>query len=278
MDNDFGKPYDKLQKKYEDLVDYLKSLKSVAVAFSGGVDSSFLLYASIQALGSGTAAITAISKIFPEREEKEASELCRRFGVRQITVPHDEMKLEAFTSNPPDRCYICKKDLFSQFLKTAESEGFLRVAEGSNLDDEGDYRPGMRAVSELGILSPLRRIGFTKKEIRCLCRHFDIPVWDKPSYACLASRFPYGEEITSEKLRMVEMGEQLLIDQGFRQMRVRIHGNVARIELDPKDFERFMTPETRKKVCNEFKKIGFSYTALDISGYRTGSMNETLGR
>ena len=267
---------EKLLKKYEDLKSYLLSLESVAVAFSSGVDSTFLLYAAHEALGDKAIAITATSCFFPGRELKEAEEYCQSLGVRHIILKVNELEIEGIPENPKNRCYLCKRDLFGKITEAAKAEGIKEVAEGSNLDDLGDYRPGLQAIAELSVKSPLRKVGFTKQEIRDLSEHFKLPTWNKPSFACLASRFPYGNMITEEKLMMVDAAEQLLLDMGFRQFRVRIHDDVARIELLPEEFPKFMEESVRLTVYEKFKEYGFAYVALDIKGYRTGSMNEIL--
>lgn len=271
------RPDKALLDKYGSLKSYLKELKSTAVAFSGGVDSTFLLLAASEALGDQAMAVTAASASFPERELGEALAYCTRHHIRHVIVKSEELEIEGFSRNPKNRCYLCKRELFEKIRKIAEENGIMTVSEGSNLDDNGDYRPGLMAVKELGIKSPLRTIGFTKQEIRILSKYLGLPTWNKQSFACLSSRFPYGETIDAQKLAMVDKAEQLLLDLGFHQLRVRIHqGKIARIELLKEEFPRFMAKDIRERVDKELKKIGFTYVTLDLSGYRTGSMNETL--
>lgn len=263
-----------LLNKYNELIEYLASLKSVAVAFSSGVDSTFLLYAASVALKENVIAVTATSCTFPERELKEAIAYCTNNGIQHVLVKSEELEIEGFSRNPKNRCYLCKHELFEKIQEVADAHQLEFIVEGSNLDDNGDYRPGLQAVAEMGIKSPLREVGFTKKEIRELSHYFQIPTWNKQSFACLSSRFPYGDLISEKKLTMVDQAEQLLIDLGFHQLRVRIHGNMARIELEPGEFDKFMQEEIRNLVYAEFKKYVFSYVTLDIRGYRTGSMSQ----
>ncbi len=265
-----------LLEKYSQLTEYLKSLGSVAVAFSSGVDSTFLLHAAKEALGDQVIAVTASSCSFPERELQETKAFCSEHGIQHFIVKSEELEIEGFSRNPVNRCYLCKHELFEKIRAIADERGIKEIVEGSNLDDDGDYRPGLKAVAELNIKSPLRSIGFSKEQIRILSKYLGLPTWNKQSFACLSSRFPYGEEITEKKLKMVDRAEQFLIDLGFDQLRVRIHDKIARIELAPSEFDRFMEEKIRRCVHEEFRKIGFDYIALDILGYRTGSMNETL--
>lgn len=264
-----------LNKKHTALKEYLKSLKSVAIAFSSGVDSTFLLKTAHEVLGPKAIAVTAVSPLFPKREKDEASEFCKKLGIKQITIQINELEIDQFRHNHKDRCYICKKALFTKIIESAKQNGAEYVCEGSNMDDTGDYRPGLKAVAELGIKSPLKECELYKAEIRELSKELKLSTWNKPSFACLASRFVYGEEITSKKLGMVEKAEQYLLDLGFKQFRVRIHGeNLARIEVLPEDQEKLFNE--RQNIVSYFNQAGFNYVTMDLQGYRTGAMNEVL--
>ena len=264
---------DQLHEKYERLQAILREMGSVLVAFSGGVDSTFLLRVAHDLLGEGAVALTATSPTYPQGEFREAQELAGSIGARQIVVDSNELEIPGFSANPRDRCYHCKKELFQLCLERAAALGLACVADGSNQDDLGDYRPGRRAVAELGVRSPLLEAGLTKAEIRELSRELGLPTWEKQAFACLSSRFPYGTEITADRLAMVERCEESLKARGFRVYRVRYHGDTARIELDPAELPRLLQPELRSEIVGEFKRAGFKYVALDLEGYRTGSMN-----
>jgi len=265
-----------LEEKYGWLKDRIASEGKAAVAFSGGVDSVFLLYAAREALGDGVLALTVSLHAVPQKELSEAEEFCRTYGIRQRIEYMDEFAVEGFADNPPDRCYLCKKALFTRMLALAEEEGCRVLMEGSNLDDQGDYRPGLRALRELGIKSPLKDAGFTKEEIREMARRLGLPAWKKPSMACLASSFAYGERITQEKMTMVEQAEEYLSGLGFIQRRVRMHGELARIELLQEDLPRMLEGKRYRSVQEKLSDLGFVYVTLDLNGFRSGSMNKGL--
>lgn len=263
------------QEKLQVLQEELRRLGSVVIAFSGGVDSTFLLQVAHLTLGEKALALTARSGVVPQRDLREAEAFCTKYGIRHLYFDFDELAVPGFAENPPDRCYICKKTLFSNFLRIAKEHGAV-LCEGSNMDDLGDYRPGLKALAELDVHSPLRVAQLSKAEIRLLSHELQLPTWDKPSFACLASRFVYGERITAEKLAAVDKAEQLLWELGFKQFRVRVHGNLARIEVLPDELQRALAEPVRSTLHNKLQEYGFDYVTLDLLGYRTGSMNEIL--
>lgn len=265
-----------MNDKIEKLQNILRGYGSVLVAFSGGVDSSFLLKVAVDTLGEQAAAFTVASPLHQGWEIDEARSLATEIGVRHFVIESDELASPEFAANPPDRCYICKTAVFSAALKLAAQHGLSCVADGSNLDDLGEYRPGRKALEELQIKSPLLEAGFSKEEIRTASRELGLSTWNRQSFACLASRFPYGTEITRERLRQVEKCETFLKDEGFRVFRVRYHGDIARVEVALADFQRLTAAPLREKLCRFFRESGFSYVTLDLEGFRSGSMDEVL--
>ena len=264
------------ETKLQRLRALLRETKRAVVAFSSGVDSTFLLRVAHEELGDNVIAATIRSHTFPRRELNDATAFCRAEGVRHEIIDSDELSMPEFASNPPNRCYHCKKAIFGKLLAFAHNNGIDAVLEGSNIDDDRDYRPGRRAIKELGVLSPLHEAGLTKNEIRALSRKMGLPTSDKPSFACLASRFPYGERITAAGLERVERAEQWLLDAGLglTQLRVRSHGDMARIEVPPADIPRIAA--RAEEIAAALQSFGFAYVALDLQGYRTGSLNEML--
>ncbi|GHU63953.1 adenine nucleotide alpha hydrolase [Clostridia bacterium] len=265
-----------IQKKQNRLKAYLQELGSVAVAFSSGVDSTYLLKIAHDTLGDKAIAVTARSCSFPKRELEEAIAFCEKEKITHVICDSEELDIEGFSHNPVNRCYLCKNELFTKIWEVAHQYGIDNVAEGSNMDDNGDYRPGLTAVAEQGVKSPLRYAELSKEEIRQLSKELGLPTWEKQSFACLSSRFPYGEEISAERLDRIDRAEQLLLDMGFHQVRVRFHNNLARIEVDEEGFALLLDSGNREKIHTALKELGFLYVTLDLLGYRTGSMNETL--
>jgi uncharacterized protein len=259
-------------EKYNRLLEFIAARKSAAVAFSGGVDSSFLCYAAAAALGERALAVTILSPMLPESERNSAAETARLIGIDHIFIEESVIG-EEVAANSRERCYFCKKLEFAAVIEAAKRRGIRTVLDGSNLDDLGDYRPGLKALEELGVLSPLREAGLTKEEIRELSRRFKLPTWDKPAFACLASRIPYGERIDREKLRRVEQAEETLRSRGFRQFRVRSHGDLARIEVAPEERRLFFDEALLDAISRTLKGYGFVYVAFEAEGSAMGNMN-----
>ena len=266
-----------LQTKHDHLKNILHEMGSVAVGFSGGIDSTLLIRVATDTLGKKALAVIGRSETYPTREFEEAIQLATSFGSRYRVVNTEETDNLKFKENPPDRCYFCKTELFGKLNVIAKEEGMRWIADGTILDDLGDFRPGMRAKSEQDVRSPLLEAGFTKSDVRSLARALGIPTWDKPSFACLSSRFPYGHGITKENLMKVDASETFMHDLGFRFFRVRHHDDkTARLEVGPQEINRLFDSSLREKIVSHFKSLGFAYVTLDLQGYRTGSMNEVL--
>jgi uncharacterized protein len=268
---------DVVNGKYKRLQSILREMESVAIGYSGGVDSTLLLKMAVDVLGNNAVAMIGKSETYPTREFEEAVAIAEEMGARYLVVDTEETDVLKFRENPPDRCYFCKTELFGKLDDIAAREGLVWIADGTITDDVGDFRPGMRAKSEKNVRSPLLEAGLTKAEVREISKHLGLKTWDKPAFACLSSRFPYGMGITKENLTKVDQAETLLRDLGFRFFRVRFHDErTARIEVGPSEIVRLINNDLRERVVRHLKELGFTYVTLDLQGYRTGSMNEVL--
>lgn len=264
------------QRKFDELKAVLLEMGSALVAFSGGVDSTFLVKVTQDVLGDRIFAVIASSESYPKTETQGAIELANKLNIPHMVIRTRELDNPDFSNNPPDRCYHCKTELFSRLKEIAAEKGLSVVIDGSNFDDMGDYRPGLLACEELGIRSPLKEVGLGKEEIRVLSKKMNLPTWNKPSLACLASRFPYNSEIDKASLEQVAKAEEYLWSLGFSQVRVRHHGQIARVEVDSEGVHRLLEPNFRAMIVENLKRLGYVYVTLDLAGYRTGSMNEPL--
>jgi uncharacterized protein len=258
------------------LFERLRALPSLVVAYSGGVDSAYLAWAATSVLGARALAVTADSASYPERHRAMARDIAARFGLQHEIIATSELEQPAYRANNPDRCYHCKHELYTHLTALAASRGIAAVADGSNADDRGDYRPGRQAAREFGVISPLDEVGLTKDEIRALSRAAGLPTWDEPASACLSSRIPYFSEVSEPKLRAIESAERALRDLGFRVIRVRHHGDVARIEVAREELPRLVEPAMADRAEEAVRAAGFKYVAVDLRGYRLGSLNEAL--
>jgi len=267
---------DAVNKALTKLRALIRSLESVVVAYSGGVDSTLVVALAKEELGEKVLAVTIKSELYPQWQSDDAAKVAAELGVRHEIVRTSELEIDRFAENPPDRCYYCKRELFGHIGRIAEREGFAAVLDGANADDPHDHRPGLRAAAELGVRSPLKETGITKEMVREISRSLGLPTWSKPAFACLASRFPYGLRITRERLAMVAQAEEVLRSIGLKQYRVRHHDTIARIEVPAEEIERLSSPEVRKELVTAFKRIGYLYVTLDLEGFRSGSMNAAL--
>jgi len=261
-----------MSEKFERLLSILKGMQSVVLAFSGGVDSTFILKA-VKESGIQSLAVTAYSETMPESEFRFAEDMAKFIGVNHRVIKTDEMSNPDFVRNPKDRCFYCKDELFSKLLKIAKAEGYKYVIDGSNSDDLSDWRPGRQAALKHSVRSPLVEAGLSKDEIRKLSKTMGLPTWSKSASPCLSSRFPYGEAITRDALKRVEMSEEFLKGLGFGELRVRNHNDTARIELKAEEIDRLFNKELRESITNELKKIGFKYVTIDLEGFRSGKLN-----